>query len=67
MKHNFPRHQKKERRGTNSDKTNTTYETTDAQTNNSNRGTALKQSVGKLLGGQLSLLPLTKKQQKNIL
>ena len=30
----FPKHRKKERWGTNNDKTNITYDTTDAQTNN---------------------------------
>ena len=44
------RHKKKERWRTNKDKTNTTYETTDAQTKkNCNRGTALGRSVGKLV------------------
>ena len=38
-----------ERRGTNNDKTNATYETTDAQTmENCNRGITLERSVGKL-------------------
>ena len=46
----LPRHQMKERWETNNDKTNATYETTDAQTKkNCNRGTALEQSVEKIL------------------
>ena len=48
----FPRHNKRERRGTNNDKTNVTYETIDAQRKkNYNRGTALERSAGKQLGG----------------
>ena len=46
---NLPRHAKKER-GTNKNRTNSSYETGDAQTKkNCNRGTALERSVGKLL------------------
>ena len=48
----LPRHQKKERWGTNKEKTIATYETTDAQKKkNCNRGNALERSVVKLLGG----------------
>ena len=39
------KHPKKKKWGTNKDKTNVTYETTDAQTKNGNRGTALEQSL----------------------
>ena len=47
----LPRHQKKERWGTNKDNTNTTYETTDTQTKkNCDRRTVLEWSVGKTAG-----------------
>ena len=48
----FPRHQMKERWGSNKDNTNATYETTDAQTKkNCNPRTVLEGSVGKLVWG----------------
>ena len=45
----LPRHEKKDRWGTNNDKTNSIYEAKDAQPKNCNRGFALERSVGKLL------------------
>ena len=47
----LPGHQTKERWGTNKDKTNPTYETTDTVTKrNCNSGTVLERSVGKYWG-----------------
>ena len=53
MTHNSPM-APKEVEETNNDKTNVTYETTDAQTKNCNRGTALERSLGKLQGDGLN-------------
>ena len=47
----LPRHQQKERWGTKNNKTNATYETTNAQTKkNCNRGTALERTEEMLVG-----------------
>ena len=52
----FPRHQKKERWGTNTDKTNATYRNTNAQTkkNCTRRTTLEKKTTGGCRGGSIS-------------
>ena len=64
----LPKHQRKEGLGTNTEETNATYETTDAQKKKkkkkkkkkSNRGAALERSVGKLQGEIKPILPARK-------